>query len=361
MLSKKYIRILSGFLLCLIYQSCETEIDLNSDTSKDLLVVYGILDCSDKTQTVHIGRMANPDETGTAFNNLSEPVQSDSIQVSIQEWANDRYCTYDLSPELNQDKNITMTVFGGVFEPFDFMEYKLIITNLNSGNIITAKTLPLADPKIKKPTMSNISCTFGDTLNPFEFKYSTIPRGMVYQSQMIIQYVDFTFEGDTVFQERVFAFNPVYVDDPPEFSSTRINYGGDLTRSLPLDYLLNIFARVIGASEKIETRLLYRMNFTVWAGNEVLRNYLKMASKYEDNRKQFFSNINGGYGLFASSSHISVTGLKPDDFFLNNLADGQATRQLKFKRYLYMGRFGHQDPGPSLFFTLINSRSDEGN
>jgi hypothetical protein len=86
-----------------------------------------------------------------------------------------------------------------------------------------------------------------------------------------------------------------------------------------------------------------------------------MASKYEDNRKQFFSNINGGYGLFASSSHTSATSLKPDDIFLNNLADGKATRQLKFKPYLYISRFGHQNPGTSLFPTLINSRSDEGN
>lgn len=360
MLNKNYIGSLVAVLLNILLYSCETEIDLYSDAKADQVIVYGILDCSDKNQVIRIGKMIRPDETLADFTAVSVPAPPDSFSVSIQEWANGYYCTYPL-PVAETQANSSMTLYAGLFEPFDFMEYKLIITNLNSGNLIVAKTLPLAEPKILKPGMDNIACSLGDSLNAFEFKYSVIPRGLVYQLELSIQYVEYTAQGDTLFKEGVFAFNPVYVDNPPDYVPTRINYGKDITRTLSPQYLLNIFARIIPVSPMIETRLLYRFSFTVWAGNESLRNYLQMGSKYEDNRKQFFSNIVGGYGLFASSSHVSVKGLWPDDAFLTKLSESSTTNKLKFKKYLYNGRFRLMESPKPLFPNLINPKSDEGN
>ncbi len=359
MLNKKNILPLIASLLGFIFTACETDINLYTDVKSDQVIIYGVLDCSAKTQVVRIGKMIRPDATALDFLSLATPVQSDSLAVDIQEWANGLYCNYNL-PVADSQENSNMTLFKGIFEPYDFMEYKLVVTNKNTGSLIIAKTLPLTDPKILKPGMDNMACTFSDTLNPFEFKYSVIPRGMIYQLELRIQYVEFTMQGDTLFKEGVFAFNPVYVDDPPDYVPTRINYGKDVTRTIPPQYILNIFARIIPSSPSVDARLLYRFNFTVWAGNDILRNYIQMGSKYEDNRKQFFSNIVGGYGLFASCSHIAVTGLRPDDAFLTNLSESPTTSKLKFKRYLYNGRFSVAKDPVQIFPNLMNPKCDEG-
>jgi len=335
-----FLRFLALLSLPGIFIACESEIDLYPDMEINEVVVYGILDCSSSSQIVKIGRLGSPKvHSDNTFESLIE-INPDTVQVSVQAWSGDIYGTYSLAPVESAEDPTTMAKFSGLFEPYEFMEYKLQVNGLNSGVIATAKTLPLSDPKVLRPGMSGIPISLGDTLNYFECKYSTVPRAMIYKTQISIQYVEITEYGDTLFQESMYGFSPVFVDDPPDYIDSRINYGKEVTRAFAPSYLLNVFARMVDFNRDVVSRVLYRMSFTVWAGDAVLRNYLQMAEKYDDNRKQFFSNINGGYGLFASTSHTTVDGLRVDEKFLEMLSKDERTLDLKFRHFLWTGRNG---------------------
>jgi hypothetical protein len=288
--------------------ACESEIDLYPDETINEVVIYGILDCSTSGQLIKIGRLGSPKVSDdNVFESLIR-IDPDTVQVSVQAWSGELYGTYSLTPVDSSGEASSMASFTGSFEPYEFMEYKLLVNGRNSGIIASGKTLPLSDPKILRPGMSGMPVSMGDSMDYFEFKYSTVPRAMIYKLQMTIQYAEISENGDTLFCEKEYGFSPVYVDDPPEYIDSRINYGKEVTRAFAPSYLLNVFNRIVEIDRDVSFRVLYRIGFTVWAGDAVLRNYLQMAEKYDDNRKQFFSNINGGYGLFACSSHSVVEG-----------------------------------------------------
>jgi hypothetical protein len=346
-------------LLVAAFIGCDSEIDLYPDSEINEVVVYGILDCSSSDQIINIGRLGSPKvHDDHTFESLVE-INPDTVQVSVQAWSGEIYGTYYLAPVLAESDPSSMAKFSGLFEPYEFMEYKLQVFGLNSGIIATGKTLPLSDPKVLRPGMSGMPISLGDSLNYFECKYSTVPRAMIYKTQVSIQYVEFTEYGDTLFQEAEYGFSPVYVDDPPDYIDSRINYGKEITMAFAPSYMLNVFNKMVKVNRDVVSRILYRMSFTVWAGDAVLRNYLQMADKYDDNRKQFFSNINGGYGLFASTSHTTVDGLRVDEKFLEMLANDETTEGLKFRHFLWTGRNGWMPSAGNETIPWLNSTGHE--
>jgi len=324
-----------AMILCLALHSCESDIDLYSNDQSNQLIVYGILDCTGNQQLIKIGRMSEQYDSGTSLMSNLTAVKPDSFLVSIQEWTDTFYATYVLKQSDIQSSS-QMTSYVGQFKPMDFMNYKLVINNLNTSDLIIAKTTPLADPEIMSPVYDSAICWIGYKLAPFEFRYSVVPEGMLYQVQLSIQYADFTLDNDTVFQEASYAFDPIYYDHSPTTDKTKFTQ----VQSFSIESMLDIFSAIISPSENIRSRQVYRLKFTIWVGNAQLRDYLRMSTSYEDNRKQAFSNIVGGIGFFGASSHACRSGMYPDPDFLAILAGNSATSSLKFQSTLYKGTFG---------------------
>lgn len=326
---------------CLQY-SCSTDINLYPDNWETEYIVHCIIDCQNDKQNAFIQLTSNPLDPESRNSNINDLFYNEH-QLIIQEWYQDEYAEYLMDPVSIFQEDIpsspSSALFSASFNPYMFMDYKLVLKNQQSGRILTAKTKPVPDPIVLQPHSLGTFYNFSDIDHPFTVKYKAIPRGYVYRIGFKIKYVELTESQDTLYKTATFEMNPVYVDDPPAYVPTREVEGKLITKDMPLDYLLNIHARCIPELKNLKLRWLHSFDFTIWAGNEDLKKYLQIAENFSDNRKQFFSNINNGYGLFGAANYITITDVAADDGFLKSLSSSERTSHLKFVKYPFNGPF----------------------
>lgn len=324
--------------------SCTDEVDLFNRDNPSQLFIYGILDCSGTGQEIKIRQTDLPDSAGSIVPEEFMNIPADSFSIQVREWKDVDYETFSFHPVAYPKDSGGFPykrnpIYQSLFEPHDFTTYEMVVKNLRTHDEYTAETLPLADPKIIEPRLHSDEYLFSDTLQPLKVSYAPVPRGFVYRIEILIKYLEILNPDDTLFQTGSFGLSCHFLDTPPEYKPQTINYGLTTTRLLPVDYLLNIFARTIKIRQEVKMRKLHSLDFLVWAGNEDLSNYLRISQNFYDNRRQFLTNINNALGLFAACSHAEVTEVRPDYGFMVRLNDSDKTAQLKFSIDLYRGEF----------------------
>ncbi len=96
---------------------------------------------------------------------------------------------------------------------------------------------------------------------------------------------------------------------------------------------------MIPEDPQVQFRWFYRFNFKALAADYGLRTYIQLAERHSDNRKLFFSNITGGYGLFYACNFSETGDIEPTWSFADTLWESPATEDLKFSRYMYQGTY----------------------
>jgi hypothetical protein len=140
------------------------------------------------------------------------------------------------------------------------------------------------------------------------------------------------------------SFPPVYTDDPPQYSATRDNFGDEHNQHMSQGFTLRIMQQLVPVDQTVHHRQLVCFEVAVWGGDENLRNYVELGSKFIDNRKLSFSNISNGIGFFGGCSYTACTGILPDADFMTLLRIGTLTSALRFVTDLYP--VDHDGMGP---------------
>ena len=219
--------------------------------------------------------------------------------------------------------------------PFMDMDYKLIITNPGNGEVVESKIVPVPAPKLGSPNWSWVRYNFSLENDPFNIRFNEVPRVYVYLVRFTIRYIEVYVGGDTLVQSGSHVFRPRYVDDPPEYSAVRENFGNQHNQHMNKRYTYNVFDLVIPDRTDVSYRQLICFEISVWGGDQNLRNYTEYGIKFKDNRKQFFTNINNGIGFFGACSHTDCTGVLPDQDFMDSLPLYSRTSHLRFRTGLY--------------------------
>jgi hypothetical protein len=342
---------LAACSLFLILQACSNDIELFRPDQAKTYVVFGLLNSTDPLQQVKVRMTSVTDASiGNIEADSNEFITDSSLQVVIQEWHHDNYALYALERvRYPKEPGIFFNVRNDLFEtklvPHTDMDYKLIITNPDNGDIVESKISPVPAPKLGAPTWSWIRYNFSLESDPFNIRYYEVPRGHVYLVRFTIRYINVMTIGDTLYSEGYWAFPPRFVDDPPEYSSNHESYGNEHNQHMSKEYTYRVFENVVPVIDGLAYRELICFEVAVWAGDENLRNYTEFGLKFNDNRKQVFTNINNGIGFFGGCSHTDCTGILPDQDFMDFLPIHSRTRALKFRTTLY--RPGALPPGPN--------------
>lgn len=325
----------------LLFAACDSDIDLFHEDQQKQYVVFGLLNSTDPLQQVKV-RMTSV--TDAALIDISadstEFSSSPDLQVSIQEWQNNYYAVYPLTANrYAKDPGVFYNVRNDLFEtrftPYIEMTYKLIIKNPDNGDLVESKIVPVPAPKLGAPTWSWIRYNFSNEGDPFNIRFSEVPRVNVYLVRFTIRYIDVSEGGDTLLQSASWAFPPRYTDDPPEYSPTHQNLGNEHNQHITKAYAYRVFGQLISDRPGLSYRQLICFDISVWGGDQNLRNYTEFGIKFNDNRKQVFTNINNGIGFFGACSHADCTGILPDRNFMDSLPLDPKTSRLKFRTELY--------------------------
>lgn len=332
----------AGFLLMvMLLSSCDNEIDLFHEDQEKTYVVFGLLNSTDEIQQVKI-RMTSVTDAAIAEISIDSTGFSASplIQVSLQEWQNNNYATYPMSRiHYSNEPGIFMNTRNDLYEThlmlFLDMAYKLIITNPENGDLVESKIVPVPAPKLAAPNWSWIRYNFSLESDPFNIRFREVPRTYVYLIGFTINYLEIYNSGDTLRQKGTWVFRPVYADVPPDYFVTRENFGKEHNQHIAKPLAYRAFEQLIPDRPDLSYRQLISFDISVWGGDQNLRNYMEYGLKFNDNRKQAFTNISNGIGFFGACSHSDCLGILPDQNFMDSLPLDPLTAHLKFRTELY--------------------------
>jgi hypothetical protein len=278
--------------------SCDKEIDINDDY-QDIAIVYGLINPNDSISYLRIEKayLSNGDiyqDAQIADSNLFRN------KLDVKVYSNNRIITFDTITIYNKKEGIfyapKMVVYyavtKGLLNTLD--TYNLEIKNPETGQVITSST-SLIDGSSIRFEYPNQTITFESDK---QVAFTSIPNARLYQLNLRFHYTEGLISGsDTTFSEHAvdWIFPGITSRDLTGGEELLIDYIGEQFYS---NLLLNIpykerVVRMIGQCEVI-----------VSVADETFNVYMEVnkpsASIVID--RPAFTNIENGYGLFASRS-----------------------------------------------------------
>ncbi len=344
---KPFRLILSAAILWGLSISCNNEIDLYSDDAPEMLFVLGCLDGTGTLQQVKIRKLITGDEDAALMiNDPSHYLPDITTRVYLEEASGNRvpFNRVIHPPQtggvFSQDSNLIYEIAG--YNPIPGKSIGLRIEDSAGGNYLSAQTLSMTPAFFDYPTQESalrVKYMFTDPLRPFTVIYGLAPASVLTVS---LKYVDILISGDTIFRKANYTLPAHFIPHPS---------GG---QSFELPYLWLIFDRSIQDDPTVDFRMFYRFDFTVWTGDSAIADYLLVAERFSDNRRQSFNNITGGIGLFYATSNARLKNVCPHEKFLAFLRANDTTAHLGFSGTLFPGEY--IDPDSSMvnpFFSLV--------
>lgn len=322
-------------LAILLVHSCDNEIDLYPDDVPSQYMIYGILDSEDSIQQIKIRKTFGGDDSQQSLASESESfLPSEDIVVKVIHGSGNNEQVYEFrSQEYVKDfgffANDKNPIHVAEFQPKRGEEYRLVIDDPELPEPIIASITAIRTPVITSPFYGDAYYGFTDTLNPFYFQCQS--AGQVHLLQFFVNYLEISNNNDTSYVHSSFDLRPIFRD-----TLSTVRYIG---KAFSLSYILNIIRMQVVESDDVKLRYLHSFDFVIWAGDQTLRNFIQLAQQFPDNRKLFFSNVSGGFGFFAASSHARAENLYPTKAFFDTLMTCPVTKDLKFMDHKYIGDF----------------------
>lgn len=323
--------VLAFFML----HSCDNEIKLFPDVVPSMYMIYGILDSNDSIQQIKVRKtFGGSDTQNNLAGNSDLFLPAENIRVMVVTGSGSDSISYEFSStEYDKDvgffANDRNPVHEAYFKPVKGQYYRLILVDPELSEPITATLKAIGAPLITYPFNGNAYYRFSDVHNPFYFQFTA--TGQVHLQQFFVNYLEINKDGDTIYTQSRFDLSPKYKDS----TQTTRYYG----KEFGISYILNIIHMRVIEDEEVMSRVLHSFDYVVWAGDQVMKDYLQLAERFPDNRKMFFSNIENGFGFFAASSHSRIENLYPTQAFFDTLVTCPVTKDLKFQNHKFIGEF----------------------
>ncbi len=328
-----YISLIFLFIISVFtFTSCSTDIDVNGQYA-DIPIVYCVLDQSADVQYVKVNKTFLGPLPASQMAQVSDSLFYENVSVRLVEYKNNNVTRTWYFNEVDtiskpdgyfaNDKNI---IYVGTPELNSEAEYKIEVYINNGQHFVTGETKLIDDVRI---TIPNRNVPYVDVVNytgDFPYKYYNGTNGKIFQMLISFNYLevvgnDTTEQMITIpwYQGKEYRQNPSPTEVQGKFSvlafynllSANIEPAGD-----------NV-VRLVKMPNSIE--------FSLVAADENYSTYMDVTSPSQGivQEKPSFTNLIGGYGLFASRFNTSV--VKPlGGKTLDSISKGIYTSDLGF-------------------------------
>ena len=365
-----------SFIAVLTFTACKNELDVLAP-GEESVSVYGILNPNAAVQNIRINKvyLSEGDAITAGQDNSTINYGPGELKVTLQ-----RFMSGSTTPTLTTVGNtmkkeivLTETVvttasgsFGQeqrIWQTSDKLfvkgEYKLTITNVSTGKIFTAQTTmcdsvksynaampfkyyPNAIASIAFPNHCNgyildsppgtgtqalAYVDYSNTTLTQKIKFKSVANARLYDVVMRFHYIDTTFTG---------LGNRQYVDF--NFSTQKsIELTGDEVMEVSFaanEFYKNLAAEITKKSSVgIKNRTVHYIEYIITAGNETLNTFLQVNAPSNSiaQDKPYYTNINGGVGVFASKSSSAISKELLSDF-IDEIADHPSTQPFMFQK-----------------------------
>ncbi len=329
-----YINLIFLFIISfLTLSSCSTEVDVNGEW-KDIPIVYCVLDHSSEYQYVKVNKTFLGPLPASQMAQVSDSLFYENVNVRLIEKLNNsvtRAWTFDavdtiVKPDgyFANDKNI---IYVGNPVLNEEAKYYIEVDINNGQHFVTGETMLIDGVRIKIP---NTNLPFIEMFNytgDFPYRYNNGVNGKIFQMTINFNYIEI-IDGDTV--DQVFTI-PWPQAKEYRLTNTETDVNGQFSISAFYNLLI---ANITPAGDSI-IRLVKMPNsieFILVAADENYSTYMDVTSPSTGivQEKPSFTNLLGGYGLFASRYNTTV--IKPlGGRTLDSLSRGIYTSNLGFE------------------------------
>jgi hypothetical protein len=344
--------------IILLSWNCSTKLDI-LDNYKETAIVYCLLDQTQPVQYIRIEKaFLGADNALTMAQNYDTITYGSELSVKVEELLNGQVTrVFTTQPVSNNDTISTLSfikdpgAFAGPCLIYAFntpgnsplrsnCQYKLTVYDTRTNNTVTATTSLIETStnnvfNIVSPA-TTVSMEPIGTQTEFDFKWNAAPSARIYQPTLKFYYTEYYVNGDSA-QKVTNEWNLAVQTTDDLSASTQIDIKTD-----KLSFYHFLQGQIAVDNNVVKRRAKY-LEFVVYAANDVLKNYIEIngASSSLSQDHPLYTNIVGGYGVFAARSKavksgvtltaFSINGDPPNNNFLG-LATGPYTCQFNFLR-----------------------------
>lgn len=340
-------------IIAVAFLSCSTELDINGN-KKEVMIVYGILDASTKTQYIKINRAflgegnaleyaQIPDSTlypyllnvtldvlnSNGQSVLSAPLAADTVNI----WKDggvffsgyQTYYRFDFKDYVNTLATINTFTHDTTWLKSE-LTYRLTITDPVTGNIYESEAPGISTFYLEKPSPSATTISFS-TEGTKNVEFNSVANGKLYEIKYLFHYYEVydSNPGDTIEKVNEWTLGSV---------TSVATLGGE---NLNIPYSNWDFFYLLG--QRLEarddvTRFPGYVYISCTVGAEDLNTYIDVNQPSNSiiQERPSFSNITNGIGLF-SSKFIYTKSFRLHDNTVELLKTGQYTSDLNFESY----------------------------
>ena len=289
-------------LFSVVFSSCETDFNVNADW-EEVTVVFGLLDQSQDRQYIRINKAFLGNESAYVMASVSDSLNynPENLEVKIEKLSTSGIVLQsiiltDTVMEKEDGYFATDNNIIYVFDTDNFLneekEYLLTVTNKLSGKVITSKTklihdinlMSSFDNPVYKMGFYNQTGSFSNTT--VEWNHSQ--NASIYQMTL---YVNYTEYGQDTVEKTIQKLYPI------------IDFDGNtnLKQNISGEEFFNLIAFNVTKDNTVNRRI-NNIDLLFSAASQDLKTYISLNEPPTGivQEREFFTNINGGIGLFSS-------------------------------------------------------------
>ena len=291
------------FLLSsILFSSCETDFTVNADW-KEVTVVYGLLDQSQDKQYIRINKAFLGNENAYVMASVADSINynPNNLEVKIEKLSasGNVLATKILTDTIMFKEDGLFSVEENIIYVFDtdnFLneekEYKLTITNLVSGNIISSQTKLIHNLSLMS-AFNNSAYKMGFYSQSGDFSNTTIEwthskNAAIYQMTLFVSYTE--YGADTIVKTVQKVYPIIEYDGNPNMS-----------QQITGEEFFNLLAYNIPSSTTVNRRI-NNLDILFSVGTADLNTYINLNEPPTGivQERDLFTNIDSGIGLFTA-------------------------------------------------------------
>ena len=268
----RFYTFLLAFLTVVLLTACSKDFNSNAPY-RDATIVYGIINADDGVQYVKIykGFLTNDNayEAAQIYDSL---YYFDKITVVLEEYSNGRQIsshlldtTTAIPRDLDGDMSAPKQMLYVIDQPINIANtYKLVITNKETGRVVTAETTVVGETMITSPSAQELNITYSNTNT---IKYKAAENAAAY---IIVQTFNYIEQDKTTGVTTLKSLHRKVTPSP--VTSTNYQY-------VP-SALYDFICTSIEVDNTVNRYLLLDscICFEVWAVNEPYYNYVQTST-----------------------------------------------------------------------------------
>ncbi len=317
----------------LLIESCSTDVDINGEW-KDIPVVYCILDASTEYQYVIVNKSFLGDLPASQMAAVSDSLFYDHVEVVINEYNenNSLVGTYVfeqvdtiVKPEgyFGNERN---SIWAKQMNLNPDYKYELVVNIDNGKHIVKSVANLVKGMYITSPSQFAPSIDIVNYTSDYEYKYNNGENGKIFQMAIVFNYFEVSPEGDTS------QVKSIVWPQAVEYR-TNINPTEVIGKFSVLAFY-NLITSKIGEPDSGVKRFVKMpgsIEFRLAGADENYATYMEITAPSSGivQEKPSFTNLEGGYGLFASRFNVKMT-KKLGTRTLDSLHRGIYTKNLGF-------------------------------